>query len=103
MKKIILSAIIASVFAIACTPKAAPSKTTEAMPSSPSTAAADIAAGHTIFTTNCTKCHGPKTDYVNSHTYKEGIPVMASMSEKAKLTPEQIKQLAAYVYSVAKK
>ncbi len=103
MKKIILSAFTATVVLIACTPKASPSKTDEIMPKTAVTAAADIAAGHIIFTTNCTKCHGAKTEYVNNHTYEEARPVMASMAQKAKLTPDQVRQLAAYVNSVAKK
>lgn len=103
MKKIIISACSIAVVLIACTPKASPSKTEEIMPKTASTATADIAAGHTIFTTNCIKCHAAKTDYVNNHTYEQARPVMASMSEKSKLTPEQVKQLAAYVYSVSKK
>lgn len=105
MRKVIFSAFVASILAVACAPKTAPSATTgeAVMPASPSTAAADISAGQAIFTTSCTKCHAPKTDYVNTHTYDEAKPVMNSMSKKAKLTPEQIQHLAAYVNSVAKK
>lgn len=104
MKKIIISAFSSAVILIACSPKVAPTSTSSnAMPTSASTASADILAGQTIFTTNCTKCHGAKTGYVTKHTYEEAIPVLNSMSKKAKLTPEQISQLAAYVNSVAKK
>ncbi len=104
MKKIIVSAFAATIILISCAPKATPAATTsEGIPSAASTADADITAGHTIFTTNCTKCHGAKTSYVTSHTYEQAIPVLNSMSKKAKLTQEQVNQLAAYVYSVAKK
>ena len=107
-----MSAFAATVILMACTPKASPTatapvaetKTTETgMPAVAGTLAADVAAGHTIFTTSCTKCHGEKTKYVTSHTYAEAIPVMNSMAKKARLTQEQINQLAAYVYSVSKK
>jgi len=73
------------------------------MPAAASTTKADIAAGEVIFTTNCTKCHKAKTEYVANHTYEQAIPVMNSMSKKSKLTPEQVSHLAAYVNSVAKK
>lgn len=106
MKKIILSAFGATAILMACTPKASPTSgnTTEnGMPAVAGTLAGEVASGHTIFTTNCTKCHGEKTKYVTSHTYAEAIPVMNSMAKKARLTQEQINQLAAYVYSVSKK
>lgn len=104
MKKIIISAFTAAMVLIACSPKATPTTNPSgAMPTAASMASADIAAGQTIFTTTCTKCHDAKTRYVTNHTYEEAIPVMNSMSKKAKLTQEQIGQLAAYVNSVAKK
>lgn len=106
MKRIIVATFLVSIVAVACSPKVKPAATAPAeaaMPATPSSLAADIEAGHTIFTTNCTKCHGAKTKYVDNHTYEQSIPVMTSMSKKAKLSPDQIKQLAAYVYSAAKK
>lgn len=103
MKKIILSAFTAGVILVSCAPKASPAKTNEIMPAVASTSSEAISAGHAIFTTNCTKCHGVKTDYVSNRTYLESRPVIAAMSEKAKLSAEQVAQLAAYVNSVAKK
>lgn len=105
MRKIILSAFTAAIILVACTPKASPSKTNEIMPSvsDVNTEQAYISAGQTIFTTKCTKCHGAKTAYVNTHTYDEAKPVMAAMSQKAKLSDVEAKQLAAYVYANAKK
>lgn len=105
MKKIIVSAFTMVIVLIACSPKTSPSTQAAAsgMPEVAGTAAEDITAGETIFTTSCTKCHKAKTNYVKSHTYEEAIPVMNSMSKKSKLSQEQIEQLAAYVYSIAKK
>lgn len=104
MKKIIISAFSAVVVLIACSPKATPTATpSDGMPTTASTDATSVAAGAVIFNSSCTKCHGAKTGYVTSHTYQEAIPVMNSMSKKAKLTPEEVSQLAAYVNSIAKK
>lgn len=105
MKKIILSAIIISGLAVACTPKASPAKTAELIPMAGEvkTSSDLVAAGQKIFTTNCTKCHGAKTEYVTGHTYEEARPVLASMVQKSKLTDKEIQAVSAYVNSVAKK
>jgi mono/diheme cytochrome c family protein len=105
MKKIIISSFTVAVLLIACAPKTAPTGTSALLPAASAVSAsqADIDAGHTIFSTNCTKCHGEKAKYVTNHSYNQAIPVLTSMSKKAKLTPDQISQLAAYVNSVAKK
>lgn len=105
MKKIIFLAIITAIIFVACAPKASPSKTNSIMPaiSEISSSQAMLDAGHTVFTTKCTKCHGAKTNYFANRTYDAAKPVMASMAQKAKLSESEIKQLAAYVYSIAKK
>jgi mono/diheme cytochrome c family protein len=118
MKRVILSACAIAVLAIACSPKAAPAKSAatnttvstassnnsnQLMPATPGDNADDIAAGEAIMTTSCARCHKAKTGYATSHTYAQALPVMNSMAKKARLTPEQAQQLAAYLYSVAKK
>ncbi|MCF3111143.1 cytochrome c [Niabella sp. CC-SYL272] len=105
MKKIILCAYIALVAAVACTPKASPTTTDAIIPeaSSVSSNQATIDAGHTIFTTKCTKCHGAKDKAVASKSYEELRPILASMTKKAKLSKEEIEQVSAYVYANAKK
>jgi len=105
MKKVILSALTAAIVLVACAPKASPTKTNSIMPaiSEISSSQATIDAGHAIFTTKCTKCHGAKTNYVAKHTYDESKPVMASMVQKAKLTADEIGQLSAFLVASAKK
>lgn len=105
MKKIILCAYIVVVAAVACTPKASPSTTETVIPEAASVSSdqASIDAGHTIFTTKCTKCHGAKDKAVASKSYEDLRPVLASMSKKAKLNKEEIQQVSAYVYANAKK
>ena len=106
MKKIIIATLVIAALAVACSPKIAPtnsSSSSELIPLVPGNDANDIAVGQTIFTTSCTKCHREKIKYVSTHTYTEAIPVVTKMAGKAKLTQEQAKKLAAYVYSVSKK
>lgn len=105
MKKIILCAYIALTAAIACTPKASPSTTDAVIPEAASVSSdqATIDAGHTIFTTKCTKCHGAKDKAVASKSYEDLRPILASMTKKAKLSKEEIQQVSAYVYANAKK
>lgn len=106
MKKIILAAFSATIFFIACTPKAAPVATAPgAYPTADAVSKnqTNITSGQTIFITKCAKCHAPKTNYIANHTYEESIPVMTSMIKKAKLTDEEIQQVSAYVNSIAKK
>lgn len=103
MKKAIFSAMVLAVLAVACTPKASPSVTEATIPteSAVSKSSATISAGHTIFTTKCTRCHREKP--VEKSTYEELRPVLASMVKKAKLDATEIEQVSAYVYSKAKK
>lgn len=105
MKNVILSAFTAAIVLVACAPKASPAKTESLMPaiSAISTSQSAIDAGHAIFTTKCTKCHGAKTNYVAKHTYDEAKPVMASMVQKARLSPEEIGQLSAFLLANTKK
>lgn len=104
MKKIIASVFIAG-FIVACSPKTAPTGTSAALPAleNVSTESTDVAAGQVIFTTKCTKCHKAKDEYVANHTYTEATGVLNAMSKKAKLSQDEMNQLAAYVNSAAKK
>lgn len=103
MKKIILSVFTATLVLIACSPKVSPSATAEVIPAKASTKETLISAGQTIFITKCAKCHAPKTNYIEKHTYEESIPVMTSMVKKAHLSTDEIEQVSAYVNSIAKK
>lgn len=103
MKKIIITSFVLGAVLVSCAPKASTSKANEIMPTVASTAMADIQAGQTIYTTKCTKCHGVKDTYLTKHSYEEAKPVMAAMSQKAKLTKAETAQLAAYVFANAKK
>lgn len=110
-KKSTMKRVFASVYImlaiIACSPKTAPSSaaSVSGMPelANVSSSESDINAGQVIFTSKCTKCHGAKTKYVTGHSYAEAVGVLNKMSQKAKLSQEEIGQLAAYVNSVAKK
>ena len=109
MRKLFTLLSIASVITIvSCTSKSATSSAkSEAAGfdaiSKVSSKAADIDAGHVIYTTKCTKCHGVKDKYLVGHTYDQSIGVMNAMAKKANLTPAEIGQLAAYVKANAKK
>lgn len=105
MKKILTGIYILVLAALACTPKASPSATDATIPTADkvSTSQESIDAGHTIFTTKCTKCHSAKDKAVASQTYDELRPVLASMSKKSKLNSEEAAQVAAYVFANAKK
>ncbi len=105
MKKIIIGAYIVLIAGVACTPKASPSVTASTIPdaSAVSSDQATIDAGHTIFTTKCTKCHAAKDEAVASKSYDDLKPVLASMVKKAKLSNDEIQQVSAYVYANAKK
>jgi uncharacterized membrane protein len=87
----------------ACTPKASPAVTEATIPTSntvskePNT----IDAGHTIFTTQCTRCHKEKP--IQKWTYEKLRPTLAVMVKKAKLDNPEIEQLTAYVYANSKK
>jgi len=103
MKKAILLSIIVTIIAFACTPKASPAVTEATIPSETTVSndAATIEAGHTIFTTKCTRCHGQKP--IHKWTYAELRPVLGSMVKKAKLNTTEISQVSAYVHANSKK
>ncbi|MFI5130521.1 MAG: c-type cytochrome [Chitinophagales bacterium] len=103
MKQIIFLSLTVAVLAIACTPKASPAVTEATIPSETtvSSDAATIEAGHSIFTTKCTKCHGEKP--IHKWTYEKLRPVLGSMVQKAKLNNTEIAQVSAYVHANAKK
>jgi mono/diheme cytochrome c family protein len=105
MKKILIVAYIGVIAIIACTPKASPTATDAIIPlaTEVSTSQETINAGQVIFTTKCTKCHKAKDKAVASQTYEELRPVLASMSKKARLSSEEVKQVSAYVFENAKK
>ena len=87
----------------ACTPKASPAVTEATIPTSKSVSkeTKTIEAGHTIFTTQCTRCHKEKP--IQKWTYEKSRPTLAIMVRKAKLDNPEIGQLTAYVYANSKK
>jgi len=103
MKKTILLSIVVAIIAFACTPKASPAVTEATIPSETTVSndAATIEAGHTIFTTKCTRCHGEKP--IHKWTYEKLRPVLGSMVKKAKLSTTEIGQVSAYVHANSKK
>ncbi|HOZ97199.1 MAG TPA: hypothetical protein PLS07_04470 [Niabella sp.] len=108
MKKVSLFTLVIMLSIAACSPKSAPTTTAPVSAGMPelaniSATEADVTAGHTLFTTKCTKCHKAKDKYVSEHSYSEAIRVLNSMVKKAKLNQDEISQLAAYVNSAAKK
>jgi len=98
---IVLTTIV--FMAIACTPKASPAVTEATIPTSKSVSkeTETIEAGHTIFTTQCTRCHKEKP--IQKWTYEKLRPTLAIMVRKAKLDNPEIEQLTAYVYANSKK
>jgi uncharacterized membrane protein len=102
MKNILFFMLVAILFVIACTPKASPAVTEATIPSETavSTDATVIEAGHTIFTTKCTRCHGQKP--IHKWTYEFLRPVLGSMVKKAKLNTTEIEQICAYVHANSK-
>lgn len=104
MKKFNLFIIAIAGF-VACTPKASPSKTNELIPtaSNVKTGTNTIQAGQTIFTTQCTRCHENKYDYISQHSYEDNRSILASMVQKARLNTTEIEQVSAYVHANSKK
>src|SRR5262245_39892641 len=104
MKNLIylLNAIII-VTVVACTPKASPAVTEATIPASTAVSkeTAGIEAGHTIFTTKCTRCHKEKP--IEKWTYETLRPTLAVMVKRAKLDNTEIQQISAYVYANSKK
>jgi uncharacterized membrane protein len=103
MKNLFIVLTIIVLMAIACTPKASPAVTEATIPTSNSVSkeTKTIEAGHTIFTTQCTRCHKEKP--IQKWTYEKLRPTLAIMVRKAKLDNPEIGQLTAYVYANSKK
>jgi uncharacterized membrane protein len=103
MKNLFIVLTIIVLMAIACTPKASPAVTEATIPTSKSVSkeTKTIEAGHTIFTTQCTRCHKEKP--IQKWTYEKLRPTLAIMVRKAKLDNPEIEQLTAYVYANSKK
>lgn len=103
MKKLVLFLFAVGFVIFSCTPKASPAVTEATIPSATTVSndGAMIDAGHTIFTTKCTHCHGQKP--IHKWTYDELRPVLGSMVQKAKLNNEEIAQICAYVHANCKK
>jgi cytochrome c2 len=103
MKNLIFLLAIIVFIAIACTPKASPAVTEATIPTSTAVSkdTKTIEAGHTIFTTKCTRCHKEKP--IQKWTYEKLRPTLAVMVKRAKLDNTEIQQLTAYVYANSKK
>lgn len=103
MQKLILCLFAATTVAVACTPKASPAVTDATIPTSSAVSkeSKTIEAGHTIFTTKCTRCHREKP--IEKWTYEELRPTLASMVKKAKLSSTETEQVSAYVFANSKK
>src|SRR6266536_323065 len=103
MKKLILFLFIEIFVAFACTPKASPAVTAATIPTETTVSndMATIEAGHTIFTTKCTRCHSEKP--IHKWTYERLRPILGAMVQKAKLNNTEIGQITAYVHANAKK
>ena len=97
---VVLTVII--LMAVTCTPKASPAVTEATIPTANSVSkeTQTIDAGHTIFTTQCTRCHKEKP--IQKWTYEKLRPTLAVMVKKAKLDNPEIEQLTAYVYANSK-
>lgn len=60
-----------------------------------------LAAGHTIYTTKCSKCHDAKD--IAAFDIKSWKGILEDMIPKAKLNEEEAKNVTAYVMANAKK
>jgi uncharacterized membrane protein len=103
MKNCIFLLLVTATITFACTPKASPAVTEATIPTETAVSndATTIEAGHTIFTTKCTRCHGEKP--IHKWTYEKLRPVLGAMVKKAKLNSTEIGQLCAYVHANSKK
>lgn len=101
MNKIILICIAILIVIAACHKKTVPAVAAPAPPATPVFAAADIAAGKTIYETKCIRCHKPKP--VENYTSLRWVSILKSMAPKSKLDSVQTAQVRAYVQTNAKK
>ncbi|MDQ6609694.1 MAG: hypothetical protein M3Y85_07725 [Bacteroidota bacterium] len=60
-----------------------------------------LAAGKTLYTTRCTKCHAAKD--VTAYTEQRWDGILKSMIPKAHLNDDEAKQVTAYVVANSKK
>ena len=68
----------------------------------PSGATVDMAAaGKTVYTTRCNRCHGLKV--TENYTQQQWTNILKEMIPKARLNEEESKQVTAYVMANAKK
>ncbi|MGN6292127.1 MAG: hypothetical protein ACTHMV_05225 [Chitinophagaceae bacterium] len=105
MRKTFLFAAAATFIFMACHRKTVPTVADRTeVPTAPAEAvasAADIEAGHAIFTTKCSKCHATKP--VDKWTVEGWQPILKAMIPKARLDSVQASQVTAYVKANAKK
>ncbi|MCG2614482.1 hypothetical protein LZZ85_09330 [Terrimonas sp. NA20] len=108
MRRTFLSIVAVSAIFVACHNKTAPTVATRttlpeapAKPAEPVVSAETLAAGHTIYSTRCAKCHGEKP--VANWTAEEWKPILKSMIPKARLDSVQSVNVTAYVNANAKK
>lgn len=76
-------------------------KTETPAPAAPDANAALVAAGQTVYTNRCGRCHNLKP--VEAYTPAAWENILKSMIPKAKLNEEESKQVTAYVMANAKK
>jgi len=108
MRKTFLLAAAATFIFMACHRKTVPTvadrtehPAAPAKPAEPVVSAADLEAGHTIYTTRCAKCHAAKP--VEKWTVEGWQPILKAMIPKARLDSVQAAQVTAYVKENAKK
>jgi mono/diheme cytochrome c family protein len=104
MKKVF--ALCAFIVVIAACHKKTVPATTQTMPEPAPNAVVStdpvvVEAGHVVYTTKCTKCHGLKT--VGDYTADRWTGILKSMIPKAKLDDTESGQVTAYVMANAKK
>ncbi|RYG44676.1 MAG: hypothetical protein EOO01_19055 [Chitinophagaceae bacterium] len=108
MRKTFLYAAAATFIFMSCHSKTAPTVATRteqpvapAKPAEPVVSAADLEAGHAVYTTKCSKCHATKP--VDKWTVEGWQPILKAMIPKARLDSVQSAQVTAYVKANAKK
>ena len=110
MKAFFFTLIIACVLfscAKKMTPSAQPVATTEVKPpanvpkeEAKKMESPEVIAGKEIYTSKCTRCHGPKP--VDNWTVAEWVPIIDRMAPKARLEATEKSNVTAYVNFYAK-